>query len=167
MEKYFKIAYKAGEFSFELESSEMDWIEKKEKEYLKKLPDQTEMPLNVKKSKDELVQKPKALSDISESMTINEFYNQHVKKLNIKSRTQIALFFVYYMETIQKRNDIKSGEIVNCFKAIHYPNWNKLNAPDLLLQNKKKAFLNNVNGYWSLTITGQDYVLNTLADENS
>jgi hypothetical protein len=33
---------------------------------------------------------------------------------------------------------------------------------DILNQSKRKALLNSVNSQWSLTITGEDFVLNTM-----
>jgi hypothetical protein len=165
MEKYFKISYKIGNAGFELESSEKDWIEIKEKEYLEKLSHQkisiTASEGYVKSSK------PMDSSKISESITVNEFYREYMKKLDLTSRQLIALFFVYYLEKIQKKTDIKSSDVITCFREIAYPNYSNLNMTDILHQAKRKAFLNNVNNYWSLTITGEDYVLNMLSGENN
>jgi hypothetical protein len=78
---------------------------------------------------------------------------------NVTSRPDMAVFFVYYLSKIEKRDSIKSSDVLECFANIAYPNYNKINIADILGKAKRKALLNNVKQQWSLTLTGEDFVL--------
>ena len=93
--------------------------------------------------------------------TLHEFYRTYVHK--IKSRPTMSVFFIYYLQKIRKKDRIKTADVAQCFKDISYPNWNNINVTDTLASAKKRALLNYVNKLWSLTTTGEDYVLNTIA----
>jgi hypothetical protein len=161
MEHNYKVIFHIGNSHFELESSDQEWINKKESEYLKRIELAPPESLDTGNSKTKnLSSKNQQTTLITESISINEFYNLYIRKNNIKTRPQIALFFVYFLDKIQKKTDIKTGDILNCFKEIGYPNYAKLNYTDILHQNRRKGYLNYVNNYWSLTMTGADYVIN-------
>lgn len=158
MEQKYKIALKFGDVGFEVESTDKEWVETKEKEYLEK----------IHTSKVPTKKEPKSISssefkEIHGDVNINEFYNKYIKVNKVTSRPDIAVFFVYFMQKMQKSSEIKSGDISNCFKDISYPSWNTLNFTDILNQGKRRGFLNYVNKNWSLTLTGEDFVMNTLS----
>ncbi len=73
-------------------------------------------------------------------------------------------FFIYYLSKIEEKSDIQSSDVKELFREVGYPGWNKINIPDALRQAKKKAFLNSVGNNWFLTITGEDFVLNTISE---
>jgi hypothetical protein len=75
----------------------------------------------------------------------------------------MSVFFIYYLQKIRKKDRIKTADVAQCFKDISYPNWNNINVTDTLASAKKRALLNYVNKLWSLTTTGEDYILNTIA----
>jgi hypothetical protein len=162
--EHFKVSVTIGNFSIEVSSHDKDWVEAKIKEYdLEKL---------IKTRPDKVLQStPKiatssveATANINPSMTIGEFYRKYVKDKKIVSRPDIVTFFVYYMAKFQKNEQITLGDVKNCFKEIGYPSWNSINISDSLLKAKKKALLNSFNDLWMLTITGEDYVLNTISE---
>jgi hypothetical protein len=156
MEHNYKISFKIGESEFEIESTDLKWLEGKEKEYLRKL--QSKPPIDYKKDeKTELTAKSRV---VPPKMTLNEFYRKYVH--NIKSRPTIAVYMVYYLQKIRKKDKIRTGDVANCFKEIAYPNWNKLNMTDILSSCKRRALVNYVNKHWSLTTTGEDFVLNAI-----
>lgn len=158
MENY-KIVFRKGDVSFELESSDLNWMNAKEKEYLDHI-----IHHKHKAPGSEPVKSSQSLS-LGNSLTINEFYKKYVKDKKISSRADIAVFFVYYLEKIEKLDSISSGDVINCFSKIGYPNYNKLNMTDILNQAQRKALLNNVSKNWSVTITGEDFVLNVIGSE--
>lgn len=158
MEQKYRISFKIGESRFEIESTDQKWLEGKEKDYLQKLL--REAPKHEEKSKAEMHE---ARTDVHPpGITLVEFYRNYIKKKHINSRSSIAVFFVYHLEKVMKKEAIKSGDISNCFRDISYPNWNKLNITDILNGAKRRALLNYVNKFWSLTSTGEDYVVNVL-----
>lgn len=146
-----------GEVSFEIESTDVKWLEKKEKDYLQKLL--IEAPKHRHKPQEEIV-KPEETIPPPE-MTLNEFYRKYVQK--IRPRPSIAVFFVYYLQRMCKKDKIITADVMKCFKDISYPNWNKLNVTDILNMAKRRALVNYVNKLWSLTTTGEDFVLNIVA----
>ncbi|MBW7843804.1 MAG: hypothetical protein H3C40_13870 [Ignavibacterium sp.] len=153
----YKISFTKGNTSFIIESTDKEWIELKEKEYLSKI---AHTPVHTKVSEEEKQPSPVA---VPQNLTINEFYKNYIKPNKITSRPDIAVFFIYYLEKILKKDTIRTGDVTQCFADVSYPNYNKLNMADILSQSRKKALLNNVNNLWSLTITGEDYVLNIIS----
>lgn len=163
MEHNYRLMFKVGDLSFEIESTDLTWLKAKEKEYLKKLS--TELPKHKEKLQREVAESAKrpVSHDLpTPSMSINEFYKKYIGQKQIKSRTTIAVFFVYYLQNVSKKDEINTSDISNCFKQVSYPNWNKLNVTDILSRAKRQALLNCVNKLWSLTSTGEDFVLNTI-----
>lgn len=158
MEHNYRIYYQLGDSSFEVESTDKEWVDKKEKEYISKFS-----PQNIKSSRSPAdTQKLEKKEILSPNLTINEFYRNHVKSKDIKSRPEMAVFFIYYLTKISKKDTIKTADVQQCFADISYPNYNKLNITDILSKAKRKALLNYVNNSWSLTLTGEDYVLNVI-----
>lgn len=162
MESIYKISYQIGQMGFELESSDKAWVEKKEKEYLELISKKPAM------LRHEELQRPQtetmdASKVIRSNITIQEFYNQYIKSNKITSRPNIAVFFIYYLQKIVGKQEIITQEVVQCFADIAYPNYNKINMTDTLNQGKRKALLNNINKTWSLTLTGEDFVLNFIS----
>lgn len=154
MDHKYRISIRIGNTSFDLESTDLAWLEKKEQEYLAKYgatPEQQQTST----SAGETVLLPR-------NLTINEFYKKYIRPNNITSRPDIAVFFVYYLQKILTKDSIRTTDITQCFADVSYPNYNRLNITDILNQAKKKALLNSVNNLWSLTITGEDFVLNNM-----
>ena len=154
MDHKYRISIRIGNTSFDLESTDLAWLEKKEQEYLAKYgatPEQQQTST----STEETVLLPK-------NLTINEFYKKYIKPNNITSRSDIAVFFIYYLQKILTKDSIRTTDVTQCFADVSYPNYNRLNITDILNQAKKKALLNSVNNLWSLTITGEDFVLNNM-----
>jgi hypothetical protein len=129
VEQQYKIALKLNDFGFELESTDKKWVEDKEKEYLERFCSHESK--KGKASKTEELTIPK---ETMVNLSINEFYKKYVKASNITSRPDIAVFFVYYLQKIQKTIEIKSGNITECFKDISYPGYNTINYTDILNQ---------------------------------
>ena len=73
-------------------------------------------------------------------------------------------FFVYFLSKIEGKSDIQSSDIKELFRQVQYPGYNTINITDALRQAKKRAFLNSVGNNWFLTITGEDFVLNTISE---
>ena len=154
MEHTYRISVRIGDLSFDLESTDRDWLESKEKEYLDKLKEKPSRPPSQPPETGPLI--------LPQNLTINEFYKSYMKSNNITARADIAVFFIYYLQNILKRDSIKTSDIVQCFADVSYPNYNKLNMTDILKQAKRKALLNNVSNLWTLTITGEDFIINTI-----
>lgn len=159
MEQKYKIVVRFDGIGFEVESTDKEWVENKEKEYLEKFYSK-KIPTKIETKVDYHLGE---LKDIQSNVNINEFYNKYIKANKISSRPDIAVFLVFYLQRIQKTSEIKSGDISSCFRDISYPGWNTLNYTDILNQCKRKGFLNYVNKNWSLTITGEDFVMNTFS----
>ena len=164
MEHTYRIAFRLADSSFELESSDIDWLKKKEKEYLKKLEIAVSKSREKPKVHEEKKEHPTIVRETPKAdLSINEFFSQYIKKQDVKSRTTICVFFVYYLEKVQKNSEISTGDVADCFKQVSYPNWNTLNMTDILRRAKRQALLNYVNKLWSLTTSGEDFVLNTIS----
>ena len=157
----YKISFTKGNTSFVIESSDKEWIELKETEYLTKI---AHTPTQHTRVSEEVNQQQTIA--VPQNLTINEFYKNYIKPNKITSGPDIAVFFIYYLEKILKKDTIRTGDVVQCFADVSYPNYNKINMADILSQSRKKALLNNVNNLWSLTITGEDYVLNIISGAN-
>lgn len=110
-------------------------------------------------------QPPNQPTPVPQNLNVNEFYKTYIKPKKITARPDIAVFFVYYLEKILKKETVPTADVTQCFADVSYPGYNNLNMTDILNQAKRKALLNNVNKLWSLTITGEDFVLNTLSGE--
>lgn len=156
MEHKYKILVKIGDASFEIESTDIKWLKSKEKEYLEMLSAKAVEEVPKEQTKEVKAQSPA----IPPKMNLNEFYQKYVKK--IKSRTTIAVYFVYYLQKIMKKDKIQTGDVSTCFQEIGYPNWNRINMTDTLSSAKRRALVNYVNKLWSLTTTGEDYVFNAI-----
>lgn len=149
MEKNYRISFKIGQSSFEIESTDLKWLESKEKDYFQRLIGHGPK------------QMPQAQpTGLPPQLSLNEFYQKYVKK--IKSRPSTAVFFIYYLQKMRKKETIRTADVTNCFKEIGYPNWNKINMTEVLSSAKRRALVNYVNKLWSLTATGEDYVLNVI-----
>ena len=158
MEQKYRISIQMGEAKIELESTDKTWVEEKEGQYLRSILDRArDLPTLGKVSTDK-----RRMPTISGGLTINEFYNTYIKN-RVKSRPDIAVFFLYYLSKIQNKDEIKTNDVLQCFADIGYPNYNKMNMTDILKRSKKRALVNYVNNIWSLTLTGEDYVLNAMA----
>jgi len=163
MEHNYRISFKIGDLSFEIESTNLEWLEAKENECFQKLL--TEAPKHkekLQKQPGEGEGRPVRLDLPTPSMSINEFYKKYIGEKQIKSRTTIAVFFVYYLQKVSKKGEIITTDVSDCFRQVSYPNWNKLNVTDILRSGMRQALLNYVNKLWSLTSTGEDFVLNTI-----
>jgi hypothetical protein len=161
MEHNYRILIKFGEPSFEIESTDIDWLTKKEKEYFQKFEHQRpkkDRNVEVEGEGKYSVPMPKSFPP---DLSINEFYRKYVHKIN--SRPIIGVFFIYYLQRIIKKDEINTTDVQQCFKDVAYPNWNKLNVIDILANAKRRALVNYVNKLWSLTTTGEDHVLNTIS----
>lgn len=159
----YRISFQTGNTKFEIESSDKDWVESKEKEYLENIQNrEKKLPKTQEDSKVEM-EKNVTYQDLS----INEFYQKFIKGKKITSRPNIAIFFVYYLQKIKKLDSAKTQDVVQCFGDISYPNYNNLNMTDILNQGKRKGFLNYINNLWTLTLTGEDFVLNTITSEKN
>lgn len=157
MEHNYRIAIRINNSSFELESTDKEWLEKKEQEYLNKFGGAKDASTISAKSESQVA--------IPQNLTINEFYKKFIKPNNVTTRPEIAVFFVYYLQKILSKDSPKTGDIAQCFADVAYPSYNKLNYTDILNNAKKKALVNSVNNSWSLTITGEDFVLNVISGE--
>ena len=156
MEDNYRISVKIGGASFEIETTDLKWLEKKEKDYLKKLSDKS-----VKRAPEDQGEEVESRRpDVLPQMNLNEFYREYVQK--VKSRVTIAVYFVYYLHKILKKDKIKTADVTKCFQEIGYPNWNSINMTDTLTSAKRRALVNYVNKLWSLTTTGEDYVFNAI-----
>jgi hypothetical protein len=160
--EHYKISLSKGGVSVELSSHDKAWLEQKEGEYkaiidtILKAP---ATPLSETRATTVLPKEP-----LPSAIPINEFFRKYVFDKKVKTRTDIATFFVYYLSKVANMAEIKPTDIKNAFKDVQYPGWNKLNINDILNKAKMKAFLNSYQGNWSLTITGENYVLNTMAE---
>lgn len=164
--EHYKLVITNGDISVEISSHEKEWVEKKEKEYIdifKKTSGQKQISRQTSEttSKERTSLEKKYYT----KTPVNEFYRKfiHGQKL---SRPDIATFFVYYLTKVQNEESVKASDVKQLFKKIQYPSWNTLNLPDILNKAKRKAFLNSVGNYWTLTITGEDFVLNTLSSSD-
>jgi hypothetical protein len=164
METRYRITFTQGDSTFEIESTDRVWLEKKEKEYLRKLsaiPRKGRSPRVI-----EAGAEPGGKGEIAApaaDLSITEFFREYVAGKRVSSRTRIAVFFVYYLQKVQKKGEVSTGDVGNCFKEVSYPGYNKLNMTDILRRARRQALLNYVNKVWSITTTGEDFVLNTVA----
>jgi hypothetical protein len=166
--EFYKLSITNGELSVVIESHNKEWVEQKEKTYVEQFKISNERHIARKTQTPDVVpvvSEPKPR--ISESMPPNEFYRKIIHEKGIESRPDIVTFFVYYLVKVRKAESVNSSAIRDLFKESQYPKWNTINVSDALQKAKKKAFLNNYNDQWSLTITGEDFVLNSIAAEDA
>lgn len=161
MEQKYRINIQVGDIKIEIESSDKSWVENKEKQYVDAFLEKVKKLPHVRKEPLTKISEPSVISD---TLTVNEFYRKYMKG-KMKSRPKIAVFFVYYLQKTKKIEDIVTQDILQCFADIGYPNYNKINMTDVLTGSKQRGLLNYVNKIWSLTTTGEDYVLNAIASE--
>lgn len=162
--EHYKILVSVG--TIEISSHDKNWVEEKEKKYSEKINNLLSQSEVKQKNTSNLPneQKGSSFSPQIGKIPINEFYRRYIHAKEIKSRPDIATFFVYYLVKLEGKEEIPSIEIKNLFRDVQYPGWNKINITDALNKAKKKAFLNSVGNNWSLTITGEDFVLNTMSE---
>ena len=159
MEEFYKVSITVGDRTVEIESHDKQWLEDKVTELRSYVDEQPPSPTTSTTAKDR-----SAASPIDHaSLTVPEFYQRYMKPLKLKSRPDLALFFVYYLQRIAGQEEVKSADVTKCFSEIGYANYNNLNYADILASNRKKGLLNYVNNKWSLTHTGDDYVLNKIS----
>lgn len=154
-----------GSSSIEISSHDKSWVEEKIKNYkdlIERFQTIHETAISTTKIDSTNVSPQR---QIVSNMPINEFYRKFIHS-KIKSRPDIATFFVYFLTKVEAKKDVNAGEVKEMFKEVKYPNWNKLNIPDILGNAKKKALLNSVNGQWSITISGEDFILNSMSENN-
>lgn len=156
MEHNYRISVKIGDASFEIESTDVNWLKSKEKDYLKKISDESVRRSQEGQGEDVETQKLELLPKI----TLIEFYRKYAH--TIKSRATVAIYFVYFLQKIRKKEKIQTADVTKCFKEVGYPNWNKINMTDTLTSGKRRALVNYVNKLWSLTTTGEDYIFNAI-----
>lgn len=162
MEHTYRISFKIGDSSFEIESTDLKWLESKEKDYIKKLDTQASKFKSEAQISAPSPKRPSSRDIVTLDMSLNEFFRSYIRERKITSRTTIVVFFVYYLERVLKKDEINMADVRQCFKDASYPNWNKLNVTDILRRARRRALLNHVNNLWSLTTTGEDFVLNSL-----
>ena len=162
--EHYKILVSIG--SIEISSHDKAWVEAKEKKYMDAITNLlSRADVFVKredlKGKEFSTQlKAKKIGKIP----VNEFYRNYIHSKDIKSRPDISTFFVYYLSKVEEKSEIQSSDVKDLFREVGYPGWNKINITEALRQAKKKAFLNSVGNNWFLTITGEDFVLNTMSE---
>ena len=165
--EHYKLVYSVQGRSLEISSHEKDWVESKEKQYkelIEKILSSSPVIKIEKTESENLPSKEKPI--INNSITINEFYRSYIHGGKVKSLPDIATFLVYFLSKIQKSSDFNTSDIKDLFKSAGYPKAERINISDVLARAKKKAFLNNFDNQWTLTITGDDFVLNTMSDLN-
>ena len=166
MESFYKIRVAFGKISFELESHDKEWLESKEKALMGNLLSNPDALLRLSKLEEEGMAKgATSLVEIGgAALTINEYYQKFIKGKNW-TRPKIALFLLYYIEKVRGESEISSSDVRRAFKDISYPKYDTINYTDMLNQQKRKGFLNKIEGKWKLTVTGIDYVMSELQSE--
>lgn len=163
----YKISFSSGNLKFEVSSVEKSWVDEKIKEYSEYID--KIISAEHRNSSESKPSEQKSINrsndgDVYSKMSINEFYRAYIAAQKIKSRPDIATFFVFYLTKTSDKNEFTSGDVKDLFREIQYPNWNKINITDTLNQAKKRALLNNVNNAWALSLMGEEFVLNKLSN---
>ncbi len=157
MENKYRILINNASGTIEIESTDSRWLEKKQKELIKLLNDDKIFEKKIThQNKIAEVETKKIPSHI----TINEYYRKYCK--DIKTNTDLAVYFIYYLTWIEKKKDISTNHVKELFIKVGIPKANSLNYADMLGRAKKRALVNYISGFWSLTITGEDFVLNKI-----
>lgn len=162
--EHYKILVSVG--TIEISSHDKNWVEEKEKKYsdaINHLLSKTDISAKKEETKAK-ESSAQVKSHKVGKIPVNEFYRNYIHSKDIKSRPDIVTFFIYFLSKIEERNDVQSSDVKDLFRQVGYPGWNKINITDALRQAKKKAFLNSVGNNWFLTITGEDFVLNTMSE---
>ncbi len=159
MENVYRIVIENGPKKLEVESTDKAWVEKKIAELaktinifekgLEKIPQKKEIG---KRTPDQKIGLPK--------MTIDEFYRNYCTR--IRTNTDKAVFFIYFLNLVENKKEISTNDVRDVFIRLRIPKTNSLNYADILARAKKRALLNYIDNLWSLTITGEDYVLNKI-----
>jgi hypothetical protein len=157
MENKYRIVISNASKTVEIESSDVTWLEKKQKELMKFLSTEHTTEKSEMVTTKSSVQESKK---IPAHITINEFYRKYCN--DIKTNTDLSVYFLYYLNLIEKKKDINTNNIRELFIKVGIPKANTLNYADILGRAKKRALVNYINSYWSLTITGEDFVLNKI-----
>lgn|GEM_PF-2342159 len=161
MEQFYKIEVRIGQVAFVIESHDKEWLESKQKEVMGDLLKDPERVVQLSRSPSPSPS-VRSVAAPSHSQTIQEFFNRFL--LKGKSRTEIALYFVYFYEKMQSKDDVVSSDIKDAFKRVAYPGYAKINVTDILNQSKVKGYLNKDGNSWKLTVTGADFILNGLQE---
>jgi len=157
----YKIHITIGGTTIEIASSDKKWVAAQEKKYASLIENITSgkaVKASTSKNSEEVSNDPVS---ISSKLSVNEFYRRYVKG-KITSRNDIATFFVFFLTKTGEKKEFAPSEVKELFKSVGYPDWNSINISDVLNQARKKALLNSVNNQWSLSITGEDFVLNAI-----
>jgi len=162
MEKFYRIKVTIGRISFELESHDKAWLEKKEKDLGSLLSNPEEVKRLASESASGIQRVEPAATEAS--ITINEFHRKYLSGTNLP-RLSVAMFLIHFLERYRKLDGITTNDVKDAFKEIGYPKFNTFNFTDILNQGKKKGWLNKIDNRWKLTITGIDYVLNEISQE--
>ncbi|PJZ45738.1 hypothetical protein [Leptospira brenneri] len=158
--EHYKIQITKGQAQLEISSHDKNWVESKFEEFSNRVYGET-TDNDRKKPGDGILRKNQTPTM---KMPINEFYRKFIHEKKISSRPDIATIFVFYLSKYEDKKEIPAIEIKDLFKDVQYPGWNGINISDVLNKAKRKALLNSVNNSWALTITGEDYVMNLLSE---
>ena len=157
MENKYRVLIANSSGTIEIESTDAGWVEKKQKELIKLIRDDKNLE---KKIVSQIKSSELETKKIPSHITINEYYRQYCKE--IKTNTDLAVYFIYYMSWFEKKKDITTNHVRELFIKVGIPKANNLNYADILGRAKKRALVNYIDGFWILTITGEDFVLNTI-----
>ncbi len=163
MENVYRIVIENESKKLEVESTDKAWVEKKIAELAKSI-NIFEKGLEKISQKKEIGKKTSEQKVDLSKMTINEFYRKFLT--GIRTNTDRAVFFIYYLNWVENKKAITTNNVKDAFIKIRLPNANSLNYPDILARAKRRALLNCIDNVWSLTITGEDYVLNKIQNTN-
>jgi len=164
MENKYRIVVENNGKKFELESTDKNWLEKQKSE-LSKLLNIFEHTKKLEKSlpEPESIHAATKAVDISR-LSINEFFRKYC--MNLRANPDIAVFFIYYLNWVSKKKEASTSDVRELFIKAKIQKASSINYGDILAKAKKRALLNYIDNLWSLTITGEDFVLNKLQDKN-
>lgn len=164
--EHYKLGINLSAKSIEISSHDKQWVESKVKEFetiLTVLKETASQP--IKSEEEDSANSTKQKNKI-DKLSINEFYKKYIQGLKINSRIEIATFFAYYLKQKNATNDFSGQDIKDLYKEVAYPGWNTINMADVLSKAKQRAFLNNVSSRWSLSLSGEDFVLGKIATQD-
>ncbi len=161
MEGTYRILIENGARRIEIESNEKEWVEKQKVELIKQLKlFETEAVRPESRAKEEVQLESNNGSVSIEKLTIMEFYRKYCT--GIKTNPDKAVFFIYYLGSVENKKRVTTNDVRDLFVKVGIPKANTLNMADVLSKAKKRALLNYIDNGWSLTITGEDFVVNRL-----